>query len=176
MAMHMQTRKKSSRKRRRGRMESLERGSLTDPAQRFFKRGKRKKRTKTNTQKNKKTKNCTERIMSRYLDKYANLPAWCPFHLLYLRPPSSLGSRRSIAFSLALPLLHPSLIFFSLFFCTSFFSPHFLCKLGVSRNYCNALSSLESNPIRRLFSYLCVVRDLFRRKRWWCKGSFWSNI
>jgi len=43
MAMHMQTRKKSSRKRRRGRMESLERGSLTDPAQRFFKRGKRKK-------------------------------------------------------------------------------------------------------------------------------------
>lgn len=66
-------------------------------------------------------------------------------------------------------------LFFS-FFCTSFFSPHFLCKLGVSRNYCNALSSLESNPIRRLFSYLCVVRDLFRRKRWWCKGSFWSTI
>ena len=115
--------------------------------------------------------------MSRYLDKYANLPAWCPFHLLYLRPPSSLGSRRSIAFSLALPLLHPSLIFFSLFFVLPlFFSPHFLCKLGVSRNYCNALSSLESNPIRRLFSYLCVVRDLFRRKRWWCKGSFWSTI
>lgn len=63
--------------------------------------------------------------MSRYLDKYANLPAWCPFHLLYLRPPSSLGSRRSIAFSLALPLLHPSLIFFSLFFVPLSFLPTF---------------------------------------------------
>lgn len=53
MAMHMQTRKKSSRKRRRGRMESLERGSLTDPAQRFFKRGKRKKEPNKYTKKQK---------------------------------------------------------------------------------------------------------------------------
>lgn len=90
-----------------------------------FSKEEKEKKNQTNTQKNKNTKNCTERIMSRYLDKYANLPAWCPFHLLYLRPPSSLGSRRSIAFSLALPLLHPSLIFFSLFFVPLSFLPTF---------------------------------------------------
>lgn len=37
-------------------MESLERGSLTDPAQRFFKRGKRKKEPKQIHKKTKKQK------------------------------------------------------------------------------------------------------------------------